>query len=473
MKRNSDEFFIKIEAEVYVIRYENMKKNNLKHYFDIFEFELIIDYYVYEDKVKEAFEAVELACAQHPNSMELEMKKAQVFLKKGQAVNALNFLNQIEEIRGKEANIFIMKATSYEMLGDDKNAIKEFDNAIESVGHSEKNLILYTIGMFFQLMGKYEISIDYFEKAHEHNNTDLDTIYEMAFTYEKIDRNDESIFFYKMYLEEEPFSKEAWLEIGVIYFKKSEYKKALESYDFAITNDENYSDAYFNKGNTFAEMEKFGEAIKMYKHFLKLEKNENAMAYSYIGSCYKDMKDFKNAEKYYKKSLKIEGDLEEALFGMAYIKFLKSKFLESLFYMKRIINFNKKDTRFYYFLGKIYIELKIFEEAFMSLKKTIKLDHYYVDAWLEYANLFYENGQVFNAINVLKDALSFNIKNAEINYRISEYFFVVKNKEEAYKFFENAIALNFKKHINFSFKKKPYFRYLISKYKKSNEEWIN
>ena len=77
------------EVEEVILRFEKMRKNKEACYFDVIEFEAIIDYYLDGNKPVNAFEATSFACELHPNSVPIQIRKARVLLEKGRATEAL------------------------------------------------------------------------------------------------------------------------------------------------------------------------------------------------------------------------------------------------------------------------------------------------------------------------------------------------------------------------------------------------
>jgi len=78
-----------------------MKRNNEKYFFDVVEFESIIDYYIESNNSPKAFEAATLAIQQHPNSVSIQVRKARVLLDKGRAVEALREFEIVGDVRGE------------------------------------------------------------------------------------------------------------------------------------------------------------------------------------------------------------------------------------------------------------------------------------------------------------------------------------------------------------------------------------
>ncbi|MCD4745049.1 MAG: hypothetical protein K8R58_01995 [Bacteroidales bacterium] len=76
-----DTNFEQYEEEKYfkslVKRFEEMLKKNEQYFFDVDEFEIIIDYYFEKENLKRTDEAIQYAIAQYPNNTTFLLKKAQ------------------------------------------------------------------------------------------------------------------------------------------------------------------------------------------------------------------------------------------------------------------------------------------------------------------------------------------------------------------------------------------------------------
>ncbi|MZP53867.1 MAG: hypothetical protein GT600_00330, partial [Bacteroidales bacterium] len=100
------------EIKQAVQKYERMRRNNEKYFFDVIEFESIIDYYIDNNNSVKAFEAATLASQQHPNSVSIQLRKARVLLDKGRAVETLKMLRKLENIEPGNHEVYIVKGTA-------------------------------------------------------------------------------------------------------------------------------------------------------------------------------------------------------------------------------------------------------------------------------------------------------------------------------------------------------------------------
>ena len=192
-----------------VQKFEKMKKNNENYFFDVIEFESIIDYYIDNNNSLKAFEAATLASEQHPNSVSLQLRKARVLLDKGRAVEALRILKRLENIEPGNHEIYVAKGTALGILGDIQGARKMFDFAL-TLDSDDTGNILFSITSVLQNLNYYEHLIPYMKLLVEMEPDFFAHLYDLAYAYEKTEDFTNSIKYYLRYIEEEPFSDSAW-----------------------------------------------------------------------------------------------------------------------------------------------------------------------------------------------------------------------------------------------------------------------
>jgi len=110
---------------------------------------------------------------------------------------------------------------------------------------------LMNLGLAYSKLGKYDLSLDYFNKS----------------------------------IAIDPKNTDALNLRGVIYFQKGKYLSALEDYDQAISVDPYYAEIYVNRGNAFARLGDEDSAIMDYNRAIDL-KPHFAEAYVNRGNLY-------------------------------------------------------------------------------------------------------------------------------------------------------------------------------------------
>lgn len=107
---------------------------------------------------------------------------------------------------------------------------------------------------------------------------------------------------------------ELWNELGNLYFLNGAYEPATRAYLRSIELESKCGRSYSNLAMAFAQIGKYNEAIKLYRHSIELlsDEKEKAVTWNRLGILYLQMKDYDNALDAYQQSdlLNTEQDAE-------------------------------------------------------------------------------------------------------------------------------------------------------------------
>jgi tetratricopeptide (TPR) repeat protein len=440
-----DKFGFSYEEEVKhaVQKFEKMKKNNENYFFDVIEFETIIDYYIESNNSIKAFEAATLASEQHPNSVSIQLRKARVLLDKGRAVEALRLLKKLESIEPGNHEIFIAKGTAYGMLGDIQGAKKMFDYALTLDTEDIEN-ILFAITSVLQNLNYYEHLISYMEKLINLEPEFKAHLYDMAYAYEKIEDYENSIRYYLKYLDEEPFSDSAWYNLGIIYNKLESYDKAMEAYDYALAINSQNTFAIFNKGNILSNLEKYADAIPVYHEYLENEP-DSFEAMTYLAECYEKIGEVIMARKYYQEAIELAPEYADPWFGLGVIALNTGNTDDSLIFFRKAVRLDDENPEIWYLLGKAHYSKWERKAALRCFREALKLDSYYDEVWADLGLIILKDGLYLKALPYLEHAYKVTGDVPGINFLLASFYLHSGNTDKAYRHL--AIAVNLDKEL--------------------------
>jgi tetratricopeptide (TPR) repeat protein len=440
-----DKFGFSYEEEVKhaVQKFEKMKKNNENYFFDVIEFETIIDYYIESNNSIKAFEAATLASEQHPNSVSIQLRKARVLLDKGRAVEALRLLKKLESIEPGNHEIFIAKGTAYGMLGDIQGAKKMFDYALTLDTEDIEN-ILFAITSVLQNLNYYEHLISYMEKLINLEPEFKAHLYDMAYAYEKIEDYENSIRYYLKYLDEEPFSDSAWYNLGIIYNKLESYDKAMEAYDYALAINSQNTFAIFNKGNILSNLEKYADAIPVYHEYLENEP-DSFEAMTYLAECYEKIGEVIMARKYYQEAIELAPEYADPWFGLGVIALNTGNTDDSLIFFRKAVRLDDENPEIWYLLGKAHYSKGERKAALRCFREALKLDSYYDEVWADLGLIILKDGLYLKALPYLEHAYKVTGDVPGINFLLASFYLHSGNTDKAYRHL--AIAVNLDKEL--------------------------
>jgi tetratricopeptide (TPR) repeat protein len=428
------------EVKHAVQKFERMKRNNESYFFDVIEFESIIDYYIEINNPLKAYEAAALATKQHPNSVSIQLRKAKVMLDKGRAVEALKILKKLENIEPGNHEIYIVKGTAMGMLGDINGARKMFDYAL-SIDSDETANILFSIVSVLQNLNYYEQLIPYLLRLIESEPNFRAHLYDLAYAYEKIEDFDNAIVHYLKYLEDEPFSDSAWYNLGIIYNKLDKPEKALEAYDYALAVNSQNSFALFNKGNILCNLERYQEAIPVYHEYLENEQ-ESFEAMTYLAECYEKTDEIILAKKYYHDAIELAPEYADPWFGLGVIELNAGNPDDSLIFFRKAVRLDDENPEFWYLLGKAHYVKGEIKSALTCFREALKLDAYYDEVWCDLGKIIQKENFTSKAIPYLEHAYKVTGDVPGINYLLASFYLQSGNHENAYKHLSLAVEMD-------------------------------
>lgn len=412
-----------------VHRYEEMLKKEKQFFFDVHEFEDIIDHYLENEQFKKASRAISVAKRQHPASSVFALKDAQVLIDSGEPVKAIRLLNSVEQLESFNDEVFLLKASAYHMLGELKEAIRQWERALE-LNQEDKDEQLFSIGIHLETGGHYKLAIRYFKQAMEINPGNLAVLYEIAFCYEKMGDIKQSLDYYNHYLDVEPYSEMIWFRMGQVYEKNEQYEEAVKAFDYASIVEEKFSLAYLSKAKCLDKLGRDEEALQEYKVFLENE-DSDPDAYVNIGYCYEELNKFDEAMEYYKKALEAEPDHAEAAFCTGQIYYEKGELEKSLPYLQHAVVHFEAAAEYWYLLGCVYKDLKNMKDAKTSFKRALHLEQDILQYWIDYSDVYFREGKIERALKIIYDASSYCNADAGVYYYFGIYLFYLGDIEKS------------------------------------------
>lgn len=427
------------ETNELVGKFDEMIRQDKMYFFDVEEFEEIIDFYLERNIPKKARTAIDYAMRQHPSSSTFMLRKAQYYAGVNNSVKALDLLNRLEVLEPKNPDIFIAKGALFSKLKKYADAIRSYEIAAKY--SDEKDDIYTRIAFEYEELRNYDKAIDSLIKAIDFNPENQAVIYELAFCYEMAGREEESVEFFQKFLDKHPYSDIGWFNLGIGWSNLQLFEKAIDAYEFAIAITPEFSSAYFNMANALANIGKYHEAIKFYEETLELE-DPDPLTYYYIGECHEKIFDYEKAYSNYKAALKLNPDMPDAWMGMGIINDKTGNEKAALKYMKKAVNLDRMNVDYWLYLADALYRYDLFSDAEAAYRQAAMHDPNHPDLWLDYSSVYADLEDYGKAIEVIMRGIEVQPQNHELYYRFAAYLALKGRHKEAYENFELALQLN-------------------------------
>jgi tetratricopeptide (TPR) repeat protein len=263
---------------------------------------LLIDIYIQIDKTDDALRLVNDLLLKDNNDSYLLFIKA----------NCLNDLEQLEEALEIYDNIISNRNDFYlaygargiifQKLGQKEKATNDLNYSLK---YEKKNAILYTHRALIHIEDEdFESALADLNKALKIDNQLELARLNRAFVLRMLGQKEKALKDIENSAIEIELNAEGYLQIGIVYFKNNDNKKALEFYNKSIEIDPNLVEAIYSRALVYCKLEEFEKSINDLNKSMELD-NSHFMDFLLNGFAYVfyKIKDYNQAIQYAEKTL--------------------------------------------------------------------------------------------------------------------------------------------------------------------------
>jgi tetratricopeptide (TPR) repeat protein len=306
-----------------------------------------------------------------------------LYFDKGDFDNAITFYNKTTVLDEKDANAFANMGYSYFYKQDYPNALKLYDKALDI--DKENKFALKYKGDYYRQSNQYDEAIKFYDKYLEYYPNNSEILISLSEIYSS---NDPIVKNIQKALEMALLAKETnpknylpAIALSRIYEKTAEYDKGLTVLEDALRFNDKNPFLYLEIGINYINKSNYKQGISSLNEALKLK--ELPEIYDWLSMVYTKIRKWDQAENYLKlfqqKSLKnnipIEG-YENRLANIYHHKGLdqwnRGNPEEALEEYKKANDIRESDVT-YYNMYLCYYDLQKYKEAKEAIEKAIKM----------------------------------------------------------------------------------------------------
>ncbi len=373
-----------------VQRFEAQLEQGEVGFFDSDKWEAIIDHYMVSGNYSKAEKAVDLALEFYPFQVLFKVRKAQTLSAVGKLKEAIELLDEVEQLEHLNADIILTKAAIFSQLRDSKRAIVLYKKALDLVDPEERDDLYLDLASEYAQIRNYSEAIKVLQEAMKHNPLNEGALYEMAFCFDQMGNNELAVKIYTEFLAENPFSFTAWYNIGNTYTKMELFDKSIEAYEFSLSINNRFSPAYFNKGNAELNIGLYNDALHSFEMCVELD-GPDPLAFCYIGEAYEHLEILDKAREFYQKSIDIAPLLGEAWLGLGIIKDLEGHSLEALPFIEKALELEPEMDGFFHVYAGALENVERIDDAKLAYIKTLEINPENEDAFFDYSDFLTEH----------------------------------------------------------------------------------
>ncbi|MDP2912300.1 MAG: tetratricopeptide repeat protein [Candidatus Omnitrophota bacterium] len=174
------------------------------------------------------------------------------------------------------------------------------------------------------------------------------------------------------YEKNSPFIHFTYTNLGVAYYDKGDFEKAIECYKKSIQSEPEYFEPYNNLAVTYVIIKRPVAAISFFKKTIRLKKDYTP-AYYNLGHVY-DIIGFRaRAIEFTKDALMIDPECYKAYCNLGYIYSEKGDQVKAIEFFRKAISIREEDYEARYCLAGLYIKNGKYKEALDEYNAAFKL----------------------------------------------------------------------------------------------------
>jgi len=245
-------------------------------------------------------------------------------------------------------------------------------------------------------------------------------------------------------------------QLGMIYFRRGRYAKAMHHLRKVLELDSTIAEAHFNLAFLYQIQEKFSEALSHYKEAMKADPDDPEIYYQ-MGHCAHSLGMLREAEVFFVESFRITPTAETAmalsilyvseekyaeaedllsflldlvdnnensdntgdqssqdnrrspgiiiklheeslLFALGLVLGKQEKYMEAIERLRKVVMINDRNEQAYNYLGECCAAVGLAEEAESFFAKASKIDDQYLQPIMNLGKLCYHQGQYYMAV---------------------------------------------------------------------------
>ena len=405
---DDEEEFSGKELSTDIERFEKHLNGETIGFIDGDRIESIIDYYLFNSNYSKAKVAAEFGIDQLPHYKVFDLRKAQAMAGLGLISDALELVNQIEDLETYQSELLLTKAALYSQIRDSKNAIKLYKQALLICEEFEKDEIFVDLAVEYENVHNYNGAIQILKQGLLHNPKNEFAFSEICYCYEKTGDFDSGIDQISLFVDENPYSYLAWYQLGSFYLRNENYEKTIWAFDYCLIINENAGAAYFNLGNAYLSSDKFHQAIDNFNKCIELD-GEDPLALCYLGESYENIHEYELSKDCYKRSIELSPEFSEPWLVLGILEDLQGRSKEGIVLMHKALDLEPTNPVINQLIGSAYVKIGELDFGMEFLKKSLELDASDMECLTAYM-------EVFSKIDIVESQRfihAFNLENGQ------------------------------------------------------------
>jgi tetratricopeptide (TPR) repeat protein len=367
----------------------------------------MVEWLVHEHKYKKAHKYVDQALGYNPMDPTLVLIRGIVHGHEGARKLAFDFIHQ-----------------ALDMAGDDESLYEDF---LDMVLHFEQ----------------YDLAAPIAKKALVYDAEIIPIL-------EKYINRTEETHIIKMLIpaveaqiDKDPYMAEAWYLLGLAYHGVDEFDEAIKAFDYAVTINDTFMDAWIGLVEARYENEDYENVVSDYEQLIKKfpEKSMEDIDGLYAWSLHEVGLSSKSRE-IYKGILKRFPQDAECWYSLGLTYHHEEQYQVAMPYLEKAYQLDPSEVDYGVVLASAYFgtnQTEKWKRLYEELSETFPFEP---ELWLDWGVALYENGEAGDALDITETGLENNPQSIQLLYRLAALFYLTGNKDMGLMVLEKALEFD-------------------------------
>ncbi|MFV0581067.1 MAG: tetratricopeptide repeat protein [Parabacteroides gordonii] len=272
-------------------RYLDAHEKGKEPYFDADELSDLLDSFEESDDYKYFDEVLALGLKLHPGNTDLQIRQCRFYVYNEDYDSALALIDSIAETDNQDLDL--LRLECFCML-DEYDKVVEFTEDIAARDCDYLELAFEYIAPLLSDMDMGKEAHDYIKRGIALFPDNLTLKDELCYNLEMEGDIDGAIAICNELIDKDPYSHDYWFSLGRLYSIKSEFDKAIEAFDFALTCDDSDPELKILKAYCLYMNENYEKALEVYKE-IESESDMSERIKPLMAECYIKLEDYEGA----------------------------------------------------------------------------------------------------------------------------------------------------------------------------------
>jgi tetratricopeptide (TPR) repeat protein len=394
------------------------------------EYENLIAHYDSLRAPDRIIEVLDCALQQYPYSVHFYLKKADFLLAQNCIEEALATIDVAAGLSPDNFEVLILSIEALTLLGQTELAGRLLDELPTPLDKEQQADYYYAQAFWHEQRYEFERMYFFLCAALEIQPGHSRSLEKMMVAVEMNKRYQEAIPIYEQILDEDPYSYQAWFNLGQALASTGMYERALEAIEYAYIIDPHFELAYRDFIDLSFELGHYQQTLRCFEELTQYFLLD-AEDLQIIARCFWHLGQAPKAQEAFNKAIQLDPNRDDTYYYFGECLTEQELFQSAIYYYSKAIQINDRREEYFAARGEAYLwsgELEAAESDFIQATHIAPESGH---LWIQYCSFLMQGGRAEEALAIL--IARKGIEDVEMLYcRVACLFLLGQRKEAKY-----------------------------------------